>query len=285
MKSILITGTSTGIGLACAQVFIKAGYRVFGSVRKEEDAQRVSKELGQNFIPLLFDVTNIEQIQAAVPKVQKILGENKGLDGLINNAGIAVGGPLQLLPMEDIRWQFDVNVFGLLQVTQAFLPLLGAKKKCPFPPGKIINMTSVAGKIAAPFMGAYAASKHAVEAISHSLRRELMLYGVDVIIVGPGAVKTPIWDKGVTQMPEGVEGSDYEQAIEGFSKFAYKTGQRGIDPILVGELSLKIMESKKPKTRYPILNNKFKNWIMPRLLPDRTIDNALAKNFKLLPEQ
>ncbi|MCH2043177.1 MAG: SDR family oxidoreductase [Saprospiraceae bacterium] len=285
MKSILITGTSTGIGLACAQVFTKAGYRVFGSIRKEEDAQRVSKELGKNFIPLLFDVTNLEQIRAAVLKVQEILGENKGLDGLINNAGIAVGGPLQLLPMEDFRWQFDVNVFGLLQVTQAFLPLLGAQKKCPFPPGKIINMTSVAGKIAAPFMGAYAASKHAVEAISHSLRRELMLYGVDVIILGPGAVKTPIWDKGTGVMPEYAKGSDYEQALGDFSKYAYRMGQKGIDPNLVGELSLKIMETKHPKTRYPILRDKFKNWTLPRLLPDRTIDRALAKNLKLSPEQ
>jgi NAD(P)-dependent dehydrogenase (short-subunit alcohol dehydrogenase family) len=194
MRYVVITGVSTGIGYAATQELIQHGYHVFGSVRKRADGERLQVTLGANFTPLYFDVTDETAIRAAAETVQRAVGD-QGLFGLVNNAGIAIGGPLLHLSIDEFRRQFEVNVFGLLLVTQAFAGLLGARTHSPHPPGRIINISSVSGRIAYPFIGPYAASKHAVEAISDSLRRELRLYGVDVIVIEPGAVRTPIWDK------------------------------------------------------------------------------------------
>ncbi len=190
MKAILITGVSSGIGYGAAKEFASHGYQVFGSVRKQEDAKRLKAELGSNFMPLFFDVTDSKALRHAAQQVQSIVG-NRGLTGLINNAGIATSGPLIHQPLDEIRWQFEVNVIGLIAVTQAFLPLLKARRSPASKTSRIINISSVGGKIASPFIGAYAGSKYAIEGMSHSLRRELQLHDIDVIIIGPGAVKTP----------------------------------------------------------------------------------------------
>ena len=189
MKHVLVTGVSTGIGYAAAQAFVLKGYHVYGSVRRQVDAEKTQRALGPQFSPLLFDVTDHLAIAEAAKKVEAEIGK-EGLACLINNAGISTSGPLMLQPLDDIRRQFEVNVIGLFAVIQAFLPLLGAQRNASHPPGRIINISSVSGKIAAPFVGAYVGSKHAVEGMSHSLRRELQLYGIDVILVGPGPVKT-----------------------------------------------------------------------------------------------
>ena len=185
MKNILITGVSSGIGYATAQALVERGHHVFGSVRRQKDAERVQEELGENFTPLLFDVIDSEAISRAQEQVAEAVGE-KGLYALINNAGIVIPGPLKYTPLDEFREHFEVNLFGLLDVTQQFLPLLGASEGSPYPPGRIINISSTSGRVAYPFMGAYASTKHALEALSDSLRRELMLYGVDVIVIQPG---------------------------------------------------------------------------------------------------
>jgi len=280
LKTILITGASTGIGYGCAKEFHRRGYHVFGNVLKAADAERLSNELGDHFTPLIFDVTNPQSIQEAAREVEKILGKDQGLGGLINNAGIAIGGPLMLQPMEQIRQHFEVNIFGLIEVTRAFLPLLGARDNHPVAPGRILNIGSVNGKIATPFIGAYVGTKHALEGISQSWRRELLLYGIDVVIIRPGSVNTPIWDKGVDVSP--YKNTPYGDTTANFAAFAIKEGKRGFSIEYVGGRIANIFEKRKPKTHYAIVPKKLKNWTIPRLMPHRMLDRLIGKGIGLL---
>ena len=270
----MITGASTGIGYGAARQFVQRGYTVFGSVRTQPDADRLRHELGDKFIPLLFDVTDAGAVARAVEEVTAHLA-GSGLGGLINNAGIAIGGPLQEQPMDTIRQHFDVNVFGLLQVTQAFLPLLGARENHPVRPGRIQNISSVNGQVAIPFMGAYVGSKHAVEGMSHSLRREVSRFGVEVIIVGPGAVKTPIWGKGINLDP--YKNSAYYPAMQRFLKQVQAAEARGFSIDYIGERLVQIHEAKRPRIRYALVSKKLTGWILPRLLPARALDWILER--------
>ena len=275
MKYVLITGISTGIGYDLSKVFIENGYHVFGSVRKSEDSDRVKKELGQELTPLLFDVTDHEAIAQSVPVVKEKIGDS-GLAGLINNAGIALYGPTQVLPMSVYRKQFEVNLFGAIAVTQNYLSLLGANKDAKFPSGRIINISSTAGKMALPYMGPYSSSKFALEGWSHALRRELMLYGIDVIIVGPGAIKTPIWTKADNPPPKLIE-SDYGPSMTNLRKEFFKQEAKAMPSMKLANEILKLFESPSPRTRYSFMNNKFTNYILPRMMPDRMLDRVLKK--------
>src|SRR3954462_2581924 len=194
MRSVVVTGASTGIGWAIAKLLVGRGYRVFGSVRKQEDADRLTGEFGTTFTPLLFDVTDEAAVLAAARKVREALG-GETLAGLVNNAGVAVAGPVLELPVDDFRRQMEINVIGPVIATQAFGPLLGADPSLKGPKGRIVMISSVAGKNGNPLLSPYSTSKHAIEGLSESLRREFMLFGIDVIVIGPGAVKTPIWGK------------------------------------------------------------------------------------------
>jgi NAD(P)-dependent dehydrogenase (short-subunit alcohol dehydrogenase family) len=278
-KSVVITGVSTGIGWGTAKALVAQGWRVFGSVRKQADADRVRSELGANFTPLLFDVTDEPAIARAVQIVEKELGD-QGLGGLINNSGIALGGPLLHQPLDEIRKTLEVNVVGLLAVTRAFAPLLGASEHPKSLPGRIINMSSVGGKLAAPFIGAYVASKHAVEGLSASLRRELLLYGIDVIVVGPGAVNTPIWDKSTDIAP--YEKTPFFAALSRFTAYFVSQGRQGYSSDVFGEKIARIFLTPHPKVRYSVLKNYFSGWLLPRLLPARAVDRAIGKNTGLL---
>ncbi|MDA0196136.1 MAG: SDR family oxidoreductase [Bacteroidetes bacterium] len=279
MKYVLITGVSTGIGHELSKKFISQGYHVFGSVRKQHDFDRVKEELGEPFTPLLFDVTNHEAIAASLPIVQERIGED-GLSGLVNNAGLALSGPIQFLPMGVYRHQFEVNLFGAIAVTQTFLPLLGARKNCTHPPGRILNISSVAGKIAYPFMSPYSASKFALEGWSHSLRRELLIYGIDVIIIGPGPIKTPIWTKG-DEIPQELLDSDYGEPLSRMRKQFQKVEEISI-PVKEFSLKLfKVFEASNPKTRYTFLNSKFTRYTIPRLMPDRVLDKIIGRVLAL----
>ena len=275
MKFILVTGVSTGIGYDLSKEFISKGYHVFGSVRKQPDADRVKKELGDQFTPLLFDVTDHAAIKSSVKLVEEMVGE-QGLAGLVNNAGIALSGPTQVLPVDVFRKQFEVNFFGAIAVTQNFLHLLGARENCPYKPGKILNISSVAGKIAMPYMGPYSASKHAMEGWSHALRRELMIFGIDVIIIGPGAIKTPIWTKADNPPPELID-SPYGKGMKNLRKEFFKQEAQAMESDTLARKILDLFESSKPKTRYTFLNGKFMNYILPRFLPDRVLDGFVKK--------
>ncbi len=281
MKHVVITGVSSGIGRAAAEELGAHGYHVFGSVRKEADAAPLQAQLGDSFTPLIFDVTDEAAIKAGCEKVTEVLGENK-LDGLVNNAGIGSGGPLMFQPMNEIRQVFEVNVFGMLRVTQTFLPLLGARNPQAGRVGRIVNISSVGGKLSTPFLGAYAGSKHAVEALSDALRRELAVYGIDVIIIEPGAVITPIWDKAES---EGF-GNTYKDTIYGpiatkFEQGFIAQGRRGIPVEVVAKTIRQALESEHPKARYALTNNPIFGWLVPRLLPDRWLDRIITSQVGL----
>jgi NAD(P)-dependent dehydrogenase (short-subunit alcohol dehydrogenase family) len=284
MEAILVTGVSSGIGYGIAKEFTSCGYQVFGSVRKKEDARRLKAEIGANFTPLQFDVTDSSALRDAAQQVTSIV-EGRGLAGIVNNAGTATSGPLIYQPIDEIRWQFEVNAIAPIAVTQAFLPLLKVKQSSTSKPGRIINISSVGGKIAAPFIGAYAGSKHAIEGMSHSLRRELQLHGIDVIIIGPGAVNTPIWDKESAQDMSKYAETEYGKSIQTFQRYITSLGKAGYSPEKVGRFIRKIFELQNPKARYAIVPNPIPNWFLPLALPDRWLDKLIGKTLGLLPKQ
>ncbi|MCB8926640.1 MAG: SDR family oxidoreductase [Ardenticatenaceae bacterium] len=280
MKYVVVTGASTGIGYDAARYLIERGFHVFGSVRKQVDADRVQGELGEQFTPLLFDVTDEEAVATAVSQVAEIVGDT-GLAGLVNNAGIAVAGPLMYLSLDEMRWQMEVNLLGQLSVTQKFLPLLGAVPNAPHPPGRIVNISSVSGKVVYPFMGPYAASKHALEAMSDALRRELLMFGIDVIVIGPGSVQTPIWDKAQDIDVEPYRETPYLGMMEGMKKTLVRQGKSGIPVEKVSEVIYEALTKEKPKTRYAIARKLLSGWLLPRYLPARMFDNIVAKRLGL----
>lgn len=277
-KTIVITGVSTGIGYATAEELVKLGYHVFGSVRKAEDGERVQAELGERFTPLLFDVTDHEGIETAVSQVKATIGE-ENLVGLVNNAGISVLGPLMHMDLVEFRRQFEVNLFGLLDVTQQFLPLLGARKNAPEPRGRIVMVSSVSGQIAYPFFGAYAASKHALEGLSDSLRRELILYGIDVSLVEPGTTQTPIINKASKNVSK-YSDTDYGPILDKMQAEAVADRQNSAIPVAkVANVIVDALLKEKPKTRYPIPRKKLSGWFIPRWLPDRWLDRITASKL------
>ena len=281
MKYIVITGVSTGIGYGAAKEFASQGYHVFGSLRRQEDLIRLKAEISSNFTPLLFDITDREAVENAARQVKEIVGD-RGIAGLINNAGIATSGPLIHQPLDEIRWQFEVNVIGQINVIQVFFDLLKAGEK----PGKIINISSIAGKLSSPFLGAYAGSKHALEGISQSLRRELQLYGIDVIIIGPGAVRSAIWYKDGTQNTgKKYAETDYAESISIFQNYVSNQINNGLSEADMGQFIRKVFETEKPKTRYTIIRDYFRKWIVRRLLPDRWLDKSLGKNLGFLSKR
>ena len=217
-RSVVVTGASTGIGWACVKVLTANDFHVFGSVRKQADAERLSKEFGNSFTPLVFDVTDQAAVAAGAKQVAAALGDST-LFGLVNNAGMAVPGPLLHLKIADFEHQLAVNLTGQLIVTQAMAPLLGADRTRKGAPGRIVMISSVGGKNALPFAGPYAASKFALEGLSESLRRELMLFGIDVIVVAPGSVATPIWDKAEAIDIAQFESTPYAAALKTMRSF------------------------------------------------------------------
>ena len=284
MQSVVVTGVSTGIGWGILKVLIGRGYRVFGSVRRAQDAERLTKEFGQAFVPLIFDITDEGVVQTAAQQVREQLN-GETLFGLVNNAGIAVPSPLMHQPIEDFRKQMEINLIGQLIVTQAFLPSLGADRSLKGNPGRIINMSSVSGRSGYPFLGAYAASKFALEGFSESLRRELILYGIDVIIVGPGSVATPIWDKAENLDISIYGDTEYAEAIRRIYKFMIEDGRNGYRPEKVGEVVLQALTTPKPRVRYAVIPGSALGRIVQMLLPKRMVDRIIARNLGFKQEQ
>jgi NAD(P)-dependent dehydrogenase (short-subunit alcohol dehydrogenase family) len=281
MQSVVITGASTGIGWATAKLLIDRGFRVFGSVRKQADADRLKGEFGANFTPLLFDVTDEAAVLAAAREVRAALG-GETLAGLVNNAGIAVAGPVLELSADQFRRQMEINVIGPVIATQAFAPLLGSDRSLKGKPGRIVMISSVAGKTGNPLTAAYSASKHAIEGLSESLRRELMLFGIDVIIIAPGAVKTPIWSKGDEVSVSARNNSPYAPALEGVRKFAKYLSEIGLPPEKIAEGIAEALTSAHPKVRYSITPDPMRH-LITGILPKRMVDKIIAKRLGLLP--
>jgi NAD(P)-dependent dehydrogenase (short-subunit alcohol dehydrogenase family) len=281
MNAVVVTGVSTGIGLGIAESLTRRGFRVFGSVRKENDGKRISAALGEAFTPLLFDVTDEAAVRAGAERVRAQLN-GQTLKGLVNNAGIATPGPVLHQPLADYRKQIEVNLIGAFAVTQAFAPLLGADRSLKGAPGRIVNITSLGGKIGSPFLAGYCSAKHGLEGLSESLRRELLMYGIDVIIAGPGAVKTPIWDKAEAMDTSAYARTDYGPAMGKFSEFMARGARDGLPVERVGELVHHVLTTPRPRVRYALAPSLLFDWIVPRLLPRRMVDRLFAQRLGLL---
>jgi NAD(P)-dependent dehydrogenase (short-subunit alcohol dehydrogenase family) len=278
--AVVVTGASTGIGAACVASLVERGFFVFGSVRKTSDAERLRARFGADFAPLFFDVIDSDATVRAAREVEARLS-GATLSGLVNNAGIAVPGPLLHLPIDEFRRQIDVNLIGQLAVTQAFAPLLGARAPQGGPPGRIVNMSSVGGRLASPFLGAYNASKFALEGMSDALRQELMIYGIDVILVEPGMIATPIWDKADEADFAPIDATIYGPAARRVQKWAVENGRAAPGPEKVAEAVLRALTAPRPPVRI-LVNAGLLSYRLPRLLPTRFVDWLVARRLGFL---
>lgn len=271
-KNVLITGTSTGIGRSIALGLAASGWRVFAGVRKTADAKSLQAEAEGELVPIQLDIAREESVIAGI----RVLADATGgqLHGLVNNAGVYLGGPLELMKPEEIELTFRVNVVGLLAVTRACLPLLRAAQ------GRIINISSISGLVALPGVSVYAGSKHAVEAITDALRVELRPFGVKVIAVEPGGIKTPIWDKGAARDAAAPEDAAtravrelYAPIVKLLAKLNAKPG--GLPPEAVAEVVADALEASRPKNRYLVGSDAKALSLLDRL-PDALRDRAIA---------
>jgi NAD(P)-dependent dehydrogenase (short-subunit alcohol dehydrogenase family) len=255
----------------------RRGTIVYAGVRRQADAELVAREGGTNVRPLILDITDSVSITRARTAVSR--ASDIALAGLVNNAGVAVAGPLELLPLEELRKQFDVNFFGTIEMTQAFLPLLRETG------GRIVNVSSISGKFAAPFVGAYASSKFALEAASDALRLELRPFGVAVALVEPGAVKTPIWQRGAAASRSVFDGlapearDSYESSVANMTRLAEKMEKRGIPPEQVAEAIERALYAPRPRARYLVGADARARLFVARLpegLRDRIVSAAIG---------
>jgi len=272
--AVVITGASTGIGRASALELDSRGFHVFAGVRRDEDADRLRAER-PSIEPLRIDVTDAASIAAARDHVAEAVGA-RGLAGLVNNAGIAVPGPLEHLPIDELRRQLEVNLVGQVAVTQAFIALLRTAR------GRIVNIGSIGGRVALPLLGPYAASKHAMEGITDSLRRELRPWGIEVSIVRPGPIATEIWERGNANADELLErmpgaAADYGPAIERARAFAAQRTREAVPPSAVAEVVAQALTADKPRTRYLVGPQARLLAGLRAVLPDRWFDAVLER--------
>lgn len=281
--AVLITGTSSGIGRATALLLDQSGYQVFAGVRKEADAQSLRAEAKGKLHPLILDITIPEQIAAAVAEVRRILGPDRGLKGLVNNAGVCEPGPLESIAMARFRRQMEVNVTCHLEVIQAFLPMIRQET------GRIINVASAIARAPLPCFGAYVASKCAMEGLSDVLRRELKRWNIHVVVIEPGTVEAAIWDE-TADSPEKAEGgaanAELVKLYDELSQQVYDVMQQGrkvaADPAALAQTIKKALEARWPKARYqrgPGAKMAVLGSNAPALITDWVIDNVLRKRL------
>lgn len=288
-RSIVITGCSSGFGRLTSLALARKGWRVFATVRKAEDRESLRTEaeaagVGEMLSIILCDITSSEQVAAMAQEVRAQLQEPGAdstvvppLDALLNNAGTAYGGPIELLPLDDLRAQFEINVVAHVSVIQALLPLLKAAK------GTLINVSSVSGLIAIPIVGAYAASKFALEAISDALRLELAPSGVRVVVIEPTSSPTGIWATSLQRtlpIMEQHRSGGYERLLTLTEKSARRSSQKGFSPQLFVNTVIHILDTEHPKTRYVVPGRARAQVWLRRLLPDRLWDRLLRRTLK-----
>ena len=278
--TVLITGASTGIGAAAALRLDRAGWRVFAGVRKPADGETLRAQASARLTPIIIDVTDQTSIDAAAAEVTRAVG-GTGLAGLVNNAGISVAGPIELVPVDDLRRQLEVNVIGQVAVTQAFMPLIRDAR------GRVVFIGSIGGRMSTPFLGPYSASKFALEAIADAMRVEMRPWRIHVAIVEPGSIKTPFWDKGLSDAdvmerkltPEGH--ALYDEAIAAVKSVAGEFASRGIPPDAVAKAIEHALTSTLPKTRYLVGNDARLQAALATWVPDRMVDGLIARQLKL----
>ncbi|MBI5776506.1 MAG: SDR family oxidoreductase [Nitrospirae bacterium] len=277
---MVITGASTGIGEACALYLDELGYRVFAGVRRPPDGDALKAKASARLTPVLLDVTDVASIDRAVETVKQVVG-SVGLAGLVNNAGIGVGGPLEVVPLADLRKQFEVNVIGQVAVTQAFLPLLRQGR------GRIVNMGSIAGRSVMPFLGPYSASKFALEALTDAMRLEFQPWGIQVSIVEPGAIESRIWDKAKHAADQMEAAADpeararYGEAIARVREAMEQAAQRAIPALVVAKAVVHALSAARPKARYLVGLDAKLRAALAAWLPARVQDRLLTWVLKL----
>ena len=276
-RPVVVTGASSGIGAACVKVLAQEGLTPIPMVRKDRDLDDLATQIGFRPFGLVADVTDRASLLAAADMLKEELGPHGALFGLVNNAGVAPPGPLMFQDFDQWQHVMDVNCFGVVRCMQAFGPLLGVRDDHGHSPGRVVNITSIAGQVGWPYLSAYSASKHAVEALSDSARRELIPYGVDVIIVGPGAVKTPIWGKANQYDLSRYDGSPYAGNLAKFVRSIEKDGEKGLDADVIGRVVLRALTVRNPKPRYAPVPNPLFGWLLPRFLPKRWLDALMAR--------
>jgi NAD(P)-dependent dehydrogenase (short-subunit alcohol dehydrogenase family) len=277
-RAFLVTGASSGIGRATALLLDRNGFQVFASVRGSEHGEALQQQASNRLTPILLDVTDPHSIEAAAESVRDALG-GRALAGLVNNAGIDIAGPLETSSIADNRLQFEVNVIGLLAVTQAFLPLLRQSR------GRIVNIGSVLGRLAIPFMGTYSASKFALEGLTDALRIELHPWGIHVSLIEPGPVATPLWSKphllaGMNE-ERGTASKLYATANAAAQAAFTKFGKDGISADKVAAKVFEVLTAPNPKPRYLVGRDAKALSLLAALVPDRIRDRMLMKQFGL----
>ena len=277
--AVLVTGSSTGIGRAVALAAARTGWRVFGGVRRPEDGAALEAEAGGALRALILDVTDDSHRERAAAEIEEELGE-AGLSGLVNNAGIVVSGPLEFLPLEEFRLQMEVNVTGLLAVTQRVLPLLRLAR------GRIVNVGSISGRVGFPLEGAYNASKFALEGLSDVLRLELAPWGLHVSLVEPGSVATPLWgrmrrqlDRAIDAMPAAAQ-RFYGSAFRRWREEVDDCERRGLSPEAVARPVLHALTARRPRARYLVGRSARLLALAARILPDRLRDRLILARLK-----
>lgn len=276
VKSALITGASTGIGRASALHLDAKGWRVFAGVRREADAESLRGEGSERLTPLMLDVTDAAQIEAAAERIAAEVGE-AGLDGLVNNAGIAVPGPLEALPIDDFRRQVEVNLTAQVAVTQAMLPAIRSAR------GRIVFITSIGGRMAFPMFGAYHAAKFGLEAVGDVFRQELRRWGIEVAIVEPGSIATPIWERGLGEADAFVARATdaqkelYAKPIGAYHEVARQTEARGLPPEKVAKAIEHALSARRPRTRYLVGLDAKGQARLKAILPTRLVDRVVAR--------
>jgi len=273
--AVVVTGSSTGIGRACALHLDRLGFKVFAGVRKEADRERLRGEASEKLEPLILDVTDSEDISRAAEHVSE--ATEARFAGLVNNAGIGVGGPLELLSLSDFRHQIEVNLIGQVAVTQAFIPALRRAR------GRLVFISSIGGLLATPYMAPYHASKFGIEAVGDVLRQELRQFGVQVSIVEPGSVATPMWDKGraTAEAIRGnlsAEGQElYGESLARAEEMLGQTAGRGAPPEKVAKVVAHALTARRPRTRYLVGADARAMATLKKLLPDRLRDRLVAR--------
>jgi len=276
--SVLVTGASKGIGEATVLRLAGAGWRVFGGVRREEDGAALRERAGESVVPVLLDVTDAAQIEAAAATIRAATGG--ALQGVVNNAGIAVAGPLEFLPPEALRRQLEVNVIGQLAVTQAMMPMIRAAS------GRIVMVGSISGRSAMPFVGPYSASKFAMEALADTLRVELLPWRIHVALIEPGMIATPIWQTSIDAALSMLETAspvvmEYYGERLGAIRRRAERGMGGLAPDVVARAIEHALTSSSPRTRYLIGRDaRLRLWlerVLPDRMRDRVIDTALER--------
>ncbi len=275
MKTIFITGVSSGIGKDALRLLVSQGYLVIGTVRRQEDADKLLDTYGDRVRILVFDVCDQEATNAAIKQISPIL-DTHGLHALINNAGVAIPGPLQYITDEEFHLQIEINVLAVRRITNALLPYLGTSKV--YQPGYIINISSVSGLFNAPFNGAYCISKHALESMTDVYRRELTPVGIRVTAIEPGPVKTEIWRKNKGTLSRFAD-TPYGHLLSSADTMIENSEKSGYEVAVISQLIVQILGTQKPKTRYLVHRKKFMFTLLSKWLPDRWADKLVARSL------